>query len=156
VASLRAQGIRQVVIINAHGGNPVLEPTIEELNRTCPDMMVMLPEFYGGAEVSALFDHAAVDVHAGEMETSFMLAICPELVGPERPDCVPAVGRGFFDLAFLPQWAAPGVLGVSSAGSAEKGRRALQLVAERIAQEVRKTIALWESLPRQTPRERRG
>jgi creatinine amidohydrolase len=156
VLSLQAQGIHQVVIVNAHGGNPVLEPAVEELNRTCSDMMVILPEFYGGAEVSALFDHSDVDVHAGEMETSFMLALCPDLVGPERADCVPAVGRSFFDYAFLLTWAPDGVLGVPSAASVEKGRRALQVVAEKMTREVRETIALWSSLRQQRRAESRG
>ena len=153
VHALQEQGIHQVVIINGHGGNPVLEPAIEELNRTCPDMMVIVPEFYGGAEVAALFDHAAVDVHAGEMETSFMLALCPELVGPQRPDCVPDVGRNFFDYAFLPRWTADGVLGVASAASVEKGRRALQVLAQKMAREVRETIACWSALRAQHPAE---
>jgi creatinine amidohydrolase len=156
VRSLREQGIHQVVIVNAHGGNPVLEPAIAELNRIYPDMMVILPEFYGGAKVSALFDHAAVDVHAGEMETSFMLALCPERVGPERVDGVPAMGRDFFDYAYLPRWAPDGVLGVPSAASAEKGRRALQVVAAKMAREVRETIALWSSLRSQGPAESQG
>ena len=152
--SLREQGIHKLVIVNAHGGNPVLEPAVEELNRTCPDMMVILPELYGGPEVSALFEHGAVDVHAGEMETSFMLALRPELVRPERADCVPAVGRSFLDYAFLPKWAPEGVLGVPSSGSAEKGRRALQAVAQKIAQEARDTFALWSSLQQRSAESR--
>ena len=156
VASLRAQGIHKLVIINGHGGNPVLEPAVEELNRTCPGIKIMLPEFYGGAEVSAVFDHADVDVHAGEMETSFMLALRPDLVGPDRPDCVPAEGRGFFDLAFLPQWTAEGVLGVPSAGSPAKGHRALRICAQKIAREARETFALWDALPHRGSAESRG
>jgi len=44
VTSLREQGIHQVVVINEHGGNFVLEPVIQELNQRFADTYVILPD----------------------------------------------------------------------------------------------------------------
>jgi len=146
VLSLRSQGIHRVVILNGHGGNFVLEPVIRELNLAYPDMMVIRPLFDGGFNVADLFEHGDAETHAGEIETSLMLAIRPDLVHAERVDHVSELGREFFDYAFLDQWTPDGMIGVSSAASAEKGRRALDASVRRIVKAVRETFAALDLL----------
>lgn len=156
VLSLRSQGIHKVVIINGHGGNFVLEPVIRELNLSHSDMMVIRPLFDGGFNVADLFEHGDVECHAGEIETSLMLAISPDLVRAARVDYVPTAGREFFDYAFLDRWAPFGVIGVPSAGDAEKGRRALDASVDRIVGVVRDTFSALESLRRDSGSEDAG
>ena len=123
-----------------------LEPVIQELNLTYPDLMVVRPPFEGGFNAIDLFEHGDVDSHAGEIETSLMLVIRPDLVKAERVDFVPSVGREFFDYAFLCKWAPDGVTGIASAADADKGRKALAASVERLVQNVRETFAALESL----------
>ena len=148
ITSLRSQGIQKVVVINGHGGNFVLEPVIRELNLTYPDMMIIRPLFDGGFVVADIFEHGDVECHAGEIETSLMLAISPDLVRATRVDHVSEVGREFFDYAFLDKWTPDGMIGISSAGSAEKGRRALDVAVERVVKATIETFAALELLRR--------
>jgi creatinine amidohydrolase len=129
VRSLRAQGIRRLLIINGHGGNFVLEPVIQALNYEFPDIRVAMPPEAagaGGAEGEALFEVGWGEVHAGEVETSTQLYFNPELVKPLPTDYVPPVGREFFDYLPMPQLNPQGVWGSPSFGNAEKGRRAIE------------------------------
>ena len=151
VLSLRAQGIRRIVLINGHGGNFVLDPVIRELNLAYSDLMVIRPPFEGGFNAVDLFEHGDVDSHAGEVETSLMLVIRPDLVKAKRLDHVPAVGREFFDYVFLDRWAPDGVTGIATAASAEKGRKALAVSAERLVRTVRETFSALESLKSECP-----
>ena len=146
IMSLRSQGIHKVVVLNGHGGNFVLEPVIRELNLAYPDMMIIRPLFDGGFVVADLFEHGDVECHAGEIETSLMLAISPDLVRATRVDHVSEVGREFFDYAFLDKWTPDGMIGISSAGSAEKGRRALDVAVERVVRATIETFAALELL----------
>ena len=146
VLSLRAQGIHKIVIVNGHGGNFVLEPLIQELNLTYPDLMIVRPPFEGGFNAVDLFEHGEVDSHAGEVETSLMLAIRPDLVKADRLDYVPTVGREFFDYAFLLKWAPDGVTGIATAGDASKGQKALETSAERVVRTAREAFSALESL----------
>jgi len=148
IMSLRSQGIHKIVVLNGHGGNFVLEPVIRDLNLTYPDMMIIRPLFDGGFVVVDLFEHGDVECHAGEIETSLMLAISPDLVRATRVDHVSEVGREFFDYAFLEKWTPDGMIGISSAGSAEKGRRALDVAVERIVEATLETFAALELLRR--------
>jgi creatinine amidohydrolase len=125
--SLREQGIRKLLILNGHGGNFVLEPVIQELNRDYPDLTVIMPgEVWAVAEGSEpIFETAGSEVHAGEAETSTQLYLNPENVQPERVDYVPPVGREFLDYVFMGMISPDGVWGSPSYGDAAKGGRAI-------------------------------
>src|SRR5688500_10563308 len=77
VLSLRHEGIKRVVIVNAHGGNFVLRPILQDLNREYADIRVILLEASTGERV---FGEPPTAIHAGESETSHMLHVAPELV----------------------------------------------------------------------------
>ena len=136
VVSLREQGIRKVLILNGHGGNFVLEPTIQALNQEFPDLHVIMPiEVWAALEGEPpIFETANREVHAGESETSTQLYLNEEHVQADRVDYVPPVGREFLDYAFMNQVSPDGMWGVSSKGTASKGERA-------IADQVRAMVA---------------
>jgi creatinine amidohydrolase len=141
--SLQAQGIDRIVILNGHGGNFVLEPTIQELNLTYPSLSIIMPPaaFPGGPDPE-IFQSARAEVHAGEVETSLLLYLSPEQVKlDDSVDFVPPVGQEFLDYAFISAVSPAGIWGTPSLASAEKGQRAATLSVERIVSYVRATFA---------------
>jgi creatinine amidohydrolase len=78
LASLRDHGIRKLVILNGHGGND-FKQIIRELQ---PSTAVLLAQvnWYQVVPPSGFFDEPGD--HAGELETSTMLHVRPELVRP--------------------------------------------------------------------------
>ncbi|MGH2461133.1 MAG: creatininase family protein [Chloroflexota bacterium] len=143
VGSLHGQGFRKIVVLNGHGGNFVLEPTIQELNLTNPSLaVVMPPAFFPRADGEPpIFESTDPEVHAGESETSTHLYLNPELVKEERADGVPSVGREFLDYAFMSQVSPTGVWGHASLATAEKGRRATTRHVVNIVRWVREAFA---------------
>lgn len=79
VASLDGQGIRKLVLLNGHGGND-FRAMIRELAPVFPDAFVSLIDWYRLGSPDDVFDEPGD--HAGEMETSNVLYIAPELVLP--------------------------------------------------------------------------
>src|SRR5215208_5168038 len=76
VLSLRHEGVRKVAILNGHGGNFVLRPIVQDLNRDYADLQVILVEASVGTKV---FSEPPGNIHSGESETSRMLHVAPEL-----------------------------------------------------------------------------
>jgi creatinine amidohydrolase len=76
VISLNKQGIDRLLIVNSHGGND-FKPLIRDLQNEYPVLVVladlhkMIPDI-----VNELFENPGD--HAGEMETSFILALNPQ------------------------------------------------------------------------------
>jgi creatinine amidohydrolase len=79
VDSLSRQSINKLVILNSHGSND-FKPMIRELKLSYPNVFICLINWYLIPGVEKLFDE--VGDHAGEMETSMMMKIVPELVLP--------------------------------------------------------------------------
>lgn len=79
VDSLSRQSIRKLVILNSHGGND-FKPMIRELNLLYPKIFICLINWYTLSLVKNFFDEPGD--HAGEMETSMLMKIAPELVLP--------------------------------------------------------------------------
>ena len=80
VQSCIQSGVRKIVLLNSHGGNE-MKPLLRELADKI-DGQLFLCNWYtvlSGDEVLRIFEHG--DDHAGEMETSFILAYYPHLVG---------------------------------------------------------------------------
>lgn len=79
VESLHRQKIFKLLILNGHGGND-FKPIIREVQKEYRDMFLCLLNWYEVLSCEAYF--AEPGDHAGEMETSVMMAIAPHLVGP--------------------------------------------------------------------------
>jgi creatinine amidohydrolase len=77
-SSLAEQGVHKLVILNGHGGND-FKPMIRELQ---PDLPVFLCaiDWYRCLDMRSYFD--APGDHAGELETSVLLHLRPDLVRP--------------------------------------------------------------------------
>jgi len=76
---LNRQGIKKFVILNTHGGND-FKQQIRELNLFFPAMLLTQCNWYKIPGEELFFDD--LGEHAGEVETSLMMHLCPGLVLP--------------------------------------------------------------------------
>ena len=128
--SLRTSGVGKVVLVNGHGGNHVLANVVQQAGGT----MVLFPAFgewqaaRAAAGVETTNDE---DMHAGELETSILLATSPELVRPgyAAADSAPGDLRHLLSLGLAP-YSQSGVAGHPSRASADKGRAVLAALDE--------------------------
>jgi creatinine amidohydrolase len=72
-------GIRKLLIMNSHGGND-FRPFIRELGIQYPEMFICTCNFYQALKLEDYFDEPGD--HAGEMETSLLMYLVPDLVLP--------------------------------------------------------------------------
>lgn len=79
IYSIQRHGISKFLIINGHGGND-FKPLIRELKLEFEKMFIGLINWYKVDEGRNFFDEPGE--HGGEMETSNLLVIKPELVHP--------------------------------------------------------------------------
>lgn len=87
-------GLHKIVIVNAHGGNDNLIhyfAQIQLASRRDYVVYVAQPAYLAEEAATASQWETTVDGHAGERETSMILAIHPELV---RSEALPADGEG--------------------------------------------------------------
>src|SRR5947209_4676898 len=139
VDSLERQGLRKLVLLNGHGGNE-LKPWLRELHHRTR-LFLCLCDWYrmAGDLYPKIFQQ--VGEHADEVETSLGLAYFPHLVRPEladdgkaRPTRFEAVNKGWIGIT-RPWHLATSNTGVGNpaAASAEKGRRLMEALVERLA-----------------------
>jgi len=147
VHSLAAQGFRQILIINGHGGNFSLEAEIRQINLQRPELIVLLvpPYLPPGSSDSDIWEWGG-GIHANESETSHQLFINPTHVKSERVDYQPPVGREFLDYAFMGFISEWGVWGHPSYGTAEKAQRWLEQDVVQIVKWATQTFAKVRAL----------
>jgi creatinine amidohydrolase len=135
--SLEGQGIRKLVILNGHGGNDFRQ-MIRELQPTC-GVFICTVNWWNCVDPRPYFNEAGD--HAGELETSLMMHVAPNLVLP-LSEAGEGKAKKFRIAGFRDGWAwAPrewsnvtedtGV-GNPGAATAEKGERFLEAVTKRI------------------------
>lgn len=144
VESLARAGVRKLLLLNSHGGND-LKPVLRELYGQTP-VHLFLCDWY--KIFNDVYDQifSARDDHAGEMETSLALAFWPELVawrddgalaadeGRKAETRFEAVNRGW--VSITRPWhllTTNAGAGDPRAATAEKGRRLLDLLVDRLA-----------------------
>src|SRR6267154_472126 len=76
---LNRQGIHKLIILNSHGGND-FKTMIRELGLKFPDMFLCSCNWFQSVDQKEYFE--SKDDHAGEMETSVIMHLKPELVLP--------------------------------------------------------------------------
>ena len=137
-------GVKKLLLLNSHGGQAgLLDVAAREL-RTKADLIVYSANWWNlplGDEVTGLFstEEHRFGVHAGEIETSMMLALCPERVdmaqardfkssSQQRAANYPVLGNGrSAKLGWQMQdYNAQGAAGNAAAATAQKGRVVLQ------------------------------
>ncbi len=76
---LDRHGIRKLIILNSHGGND-FRTMIRELGLKFPNLFLCTCNWFQSVDQKDFFENK--DDHAGEMETSLILFLRPELVLP--------------------------------------------------------------------------
>jgi creatinine amidohydrolase/Fe(II)-dependent formamide hydrolase-like protein len=159
-SSLSAAGFRRLAFFNGHGGNvAVLDAAARDiLDRHGLHCFCLHPALYVEPPFAISEEEARYGFHAGELETSLMLAIRPDLVHPERAERhIPAFEVGETSLHFFGSasaawltrdWSPSGVFGDAAAGTAEKGEQLLASAVTRLS-------ALIEQISRFEPGESR-
>ncbi len=143
VESVERSGIRKMLILNSHGGND-FKPVLREL-ATQTEVHLFLCNWYTCLS-DVYFDiFEKKEDHAGELETSFMLHYLPQLVATKLDGTLDAdsgATRPFRFEALAKNWVSitrPWHLltqnsgsGDPHAASAEKGRRVMEVICERL------------------------
>ncbi|MBE1284002.1 MAG: creatininase family protein [Rhodobacteraceae bacterium] len=143
--SVARAGVTRLVLLNGHGGNTALLDVVARDLRIRHEMIVAVCSWFGFAEWDGLMEADAlrVDLHAGDSETSPMLAAKPDLVDMSKAqNFVPAMREweqsfrftGLTGQAARPGWIIDdlhpdGVCGDASAATAEKGAQLLDSAA---------------------------
>src|SRR4029453_1353348 len=118
-----------------------LEVATRELNLAYPELTVLLPPMSLRSSGPPIFETAGMEGHGGESGTSGMMAIEASLVGDDRVDYIPPVGREFLDYAFVGTISPEGVWGKPSLATREKGQRAFDARVSTLVTYVRETLA---------------
>jgi creatinine amidohydrolase len=80
---MEKQAFHILVIMNGHGGNYCLGPVVREWNRGDRPLKILLVNWWEFAD-PALMEQMGMDIHAGERESSVMMAIAPGMVHVEK------------------------------------------------------------------------
>lgn len=138
IRSLVQSGIDRVVILNSHGGND-FKPVLREMYGKIPCHLFLCNWFQMVRdECLRILDHQ--DDHAGEMETSLILAYRPDLVyldqadnGETRSTRFEAINHGW--VSMTRPWhllTTNSGSGNPSSATAEKGRELMEVIARRL------------------------
>ncbi|AGA29416.1 creatininase family protein [Singulisphaera acidiphila] len=139
VESLAAHGIRKCLLLNGHGGND-LKWVLRELHRTTSVHLFLCHWFKVATDRYKLIFEDAGD-HAGEMETSMILAHHPDLVamdqadpGTMQPSRFDSVNQGWVEITRA--WhllTTNSGAGDPRPATAAKGEELTEIVVERLA-----------------------
>ncbi len=154
--SVAAAGVRKLVLLNSHGGQMAVMDIVARDLRVKHDMLTVAANWFAMGLPDGLLteDEARHGIHAGDMETSVMLALRPDLVQMEHArDFRPLnarMARENRHLGLGPAgkigWQAQdmhpaGACGNAAAASAEKGRAFIDHAAQQIANLLREVAA---------------
>ncbi len=138
VDALERQGLRKLVLLNGHGGNE-LKPLMRELHHRTKMFLSLCDWFRMAAdEYPKIFEHPGE--HADEVETSLMMELRPDLVQMEKAR--PGKGKSTKFEAINQGWVsitrpwhlltADTGVGDPAGASAEKGRKLMELLTQRL------------------------
>ena len=145
--NVAATGVKKLVLLNSHGGQAGVMDIVARDLRARLGMLVYSVNWYGlplvgpsGEDVNALFSahEHRFGIHAGDIETSMMLALAPELVemaqadnfastSESRAQQFPLLGNGK-SAKFgwqMQDYNPQGAVGNAAAATPEKGRAVL-------------------------------
>lgn len=137
---LNRQDIHKLIILNSHGGND-FKSMIRELGLQFPNMFLTTCNWFQAIDQKQFFEHK--DDHAGEMETSLLLYLRPDLVLP-LAEASDGAAKKFRFTAIREGWAwaerkwtqvtASTGVGDPRKASREKGERFFKAVTEKVSQ----------------------
>jgi creatinine amidohydrolase len=136
------KGLRNFLLISGHGGSlhmSSLKETAEILVENLKGIKIAVFSPYDllWKELSGLAE-TPNDSHAGELETSMMLYLSPELVKGRAPEEYPKIPKPFTVKDKVKYWPG-GVWGNPKKASAEKGKKAIEIITDKIVEILDKT-----------------
>ena len=149
---LHETGIHRVAIVAGPGlitgntvvpfGNFIPKAAVRQLNHEYPgmDAIWVQPLAAAARALGEVFESGADDMHAGEVETSLVMALSPNAVGDGAVDHVPPAARHDRD-GPVRTLAPGGVWGRPSLASKDKGEAALAAASEATAAYIGNTLA---------------
>lgn len=136
-ADLTRAGTDRLLIVNGHGGNNVLTNVVQQANVGRRRVLLYPTSYHWSAARQAAGCVATnhQDMHAGEVETSILLSVAPELVreGWQDADCE-ADDRSLLTLLGMEGYTATGVIGRPSLSTATKGQALLDALVAQLAE----------------------
>ena len=148
IMSLKVQGFRKVGILQCHGGIFVMTPLVRDLNaKFNPDLQVAVADF---CDMMPILQKEGIlqdtgELHAGQCETSCILASAPETVHMDLAEaCIPDVPRKYLSYGSIFRASPTGVWGDPSQASAEIGRQVYDRGAALMAQQLREAFAYMD------------
>jgi creatinine amidohydrolase len=148
-ASVARAGVTRLMMLNGHGGNTAVLEIIARDLRIEHDLVVAHASWFAFADNEGVIDAESLehDIHAGDSETSPMLAIKPDLVDMSRAEkFTPKMAQWAVDFPSIglsgqsarPGWiiddiSASGACGNATAATAEKGETLLSSAGENFA-----------------------
>jgi len=139
--ALKHHGIRKILVIESHGGNWILKPTIREINLNDTEMMVILS---GPGTTVAKLTGAKIELHCTRRETALMMYAFPELVKEMPDDFQPDVGREYLDYVGMRPVAPTGVWGTPGAATPKLGKDTIDDMVGLIVDYATETFARLE------------
>ena len=131
--SITHAGMTSLVILNCHGGNYVLSNVVQEGNAHGKNMALFPSgrDWADARQSAKLATSSHEDMHAGELETSILLQVNPEVVrdGYEAADWI-ADDRRHMLTTGMSEYTQSGVIGRPSLASADKGKALLAALSE--------------------------
>jgi creatinine amidohydrolase len=142
--SIYRAGFRKLVFINSHGGQPqILEIVARDLHQEYPDFSIFPLFTWRVPHITEQFlteKEATYGIHAGDAETSVMLALLPDIVKMDKavreyPQNLPEDSllemEGKLPFAWLTnEISTSGVIGDATAATKEKGELILESLAD--------------------------
>jgi len=135
--SVRAAGMKTIIVTNFHGGNWVVKPTMIEIGRKYPDMRVI-----STCDILAYRGQAAsADLHANEGEGSFIKAFYPESFKAAcAVDFTPNCSASALDTVGMAGVSPMGVWGYPSKSTAAAGRKYMKAHIDETLAYIRKVL----------------
>jgi creatinine amidohydrolase len=131
------KGLRNFLLLSGHGGSlhmSALKETAEILIKKLKDIRIAACSPYDilWKELSEIAE-TPNDSHAGELETSIMLFLSPELVKGRAPEEYPHIPKPFIVRDKVRYWPG-GVWGDPKKASVEKGEKAMRIIVDKIVE----------------------
>ncbi|MBV9022966.1 MAG: creatininase family protein [Streptomycetaceae bacterium] len=142
-ASLKRSGIEHLVVVNGHGGNYVLANIVQEANVERP-RMALYPgreDWTRARQAAGLSNTAHDDMHAGEIETSLLLHLCPDQVRDGYQSADHVSDRPHLLIHGVRPYTPTGVIGRPSAATAQKGQAVVASLTTSFANTLRALLS---------------
>ena len=147
--SVRRAGVKKLVLFNSHGGQPQVAEIVARDLRKRLGMLVVTVDWFSFGLPEGMFDDDELrhGLHGGDVETSVMLPLHPDLVDMSKAGDFRSAGRdmeesgdfklltpeGGIGFGWLAQDLNPsGATGNASKATAEKGRACVEHAASRL------------------------